>query len=459
MQDKNAILKRLGQFGIMSMAFRMIGVDYSAEFLKNVYDNGTTFRNPFREDHRGSVGLWVFDTENAANRSFGIEEPRIILRDFGITGKLKDYGPNSPLLFTDCFGLMAKCLNFFPELLATKYIFPSQTCPPGTILDIRMPKDGGPIPFVRKQSFAVIIRHIEDTLDREYDQDGFYRTDIVRVKFEKRLIREPTFLIDVVPREWNFKDKQYWNRLSLGSYFLDKQGVVPVQTLYRREFGGEVKWLYSYNPTDPAYAYILDILEIEGKHELCFEIYFPKRNSDKVKSFKFYTNYPSPLPALSNFWFSIGRTYSADVLVIQKSRKDGLCLASMDARGFPIFFERLFLGAECKPNVCVIHAKNEGINLYGEEVHTIKVNYRLVIILFDNDKAGMSGAWKIRKKLAPHVKVTCAFVPKGTAKDFTDFRVAHGERAAKELVKIGERVALNMLASPKKGKLTWKQFM
>ena len=101
-----------------------------------------------------------------------------------------------------------------------------------------------------------------------------------------------------------------------------------------------------------------------------------------------------------------------DVLVITKSLKDVMCLYEY---GIPAI-------APCSENEF----------LTDSQYQRVKAKYKQIILLWDNDYAGVSNAWKIRNKYSD-IKVM--FIPKSSGcKDFSDYRKMYGDKKTQQLI-------------------------
>ena len=101
-----------------------------------------------------------------------------------------------------------------------------------------------------------------------------------------------------------------------------------------------------------------------------------------------------------------------DILVITKSLKDCACLYEY---GIPAI-------APCSENEF----------LTDTQYQKIKSKFKHIILLWDNDYAGVSNAQKIRKQ---HSDLIVTFIPKKSGcKDFSDFRKVHGDKKTRELI-------------------------
>lgn len=102
-----------------------------------------------------------------------------------------------------------------------------------------------------------------------------------------------------------------------------------------------------------------------------------------------------------------------DLLVITKSLKDVMCLYEY--------------------GITAIAPCSENEFLTDTQYQKVKSKFNHIVLLWDNDYAGVSNAWKIRKA---HSDIKVMFIPKSSGcKDFSDYRKAHGDKKTQELIK------------------------
>lgn len=133
-----------------------------------------------------------------------------------------------------------------------------------------------------------------------------------------------------------------------------------------------------------------------------WRIYFPKR-----KSYRFLSNWDSKkiqgVKQLPN---------EGKLLVITKSLKDVMCLYSLGIPAIAPNSETLFI-----PDA-----------LYVE----LKDRFKNIVVLYDNDLAGIANMRKIRDKY----KAKCLWIPRSyETKDISDFHKKYGRKKTLELIK------------------------
>ena len=101
-----------------------------------------------------------------------------------------------------------------------------------------------------------------------------------------------------------------------------------------------------------------------------------------------------------------------DILVITKSLKDCACLYEY--------------------GITAIAPCSENEFLTDNQYQRIKNKFNKIILLWDNDYAGISNAQKIRKQ---HPDLIVMFIPKKSGcKDFSDYRKTYGDKKTRELI-------------------------
>ena len=147
-------------------------------------------------------------------------------------------------------------------------------------------------------------------------------------------------------REWNQNDANYWLQYNIGSSMLNRYNVRPIESYNMNKDNEsikiEAKYLYGY------YTKNGDIYKI-------YQPYNRKHKFHKVDS------YVQGLDQLE---------YNNPYLVICSSLKDAMCLKSF---GY---------------NIEVIAPDSENSLIKPHVIENLKIKYKKVITLFDNDEAG-----------------------------------------------------------------------
>jgi hypothetical protein len=162
--------------------------------------------------------------------------------------------------------------------------------------------------------------------------------------------------ISVVRRKFNDIDKGIWERGSITEKDLIKFNVYPVRECWIDDL--RAYWYNEKNQENVAYSYFFE----DGTTK----IYFPNKTKGK---FIGNSNYIQGLRELD---------FSKDIVFITKSLKDVIALYKL---GYTAIAEH-----------------TEGCMIRDWIVKLLKVAFKEVIILYDNDEAGINGAKKNSKK-------------------------------------------------------------
>ncbi len=258
------------------------------------------------------------------------------------------------------------------------------------------------INIANKGDFVYVLKHI-----MRMHSDFFYGgqqdstlTDAIKLSLDRIRKKKPN--IELVVRDWNKYDEDYWGQFGVNLPYLNRHFVYPVEQYYiERSVNPEPK--YFYDPKDVCYAYFLG----HKKGYLpSIKLYFPLRPHGGTR---FITN--------ANHLEGIYNLYSTnyDFIVLTKSSKDRLSLGCT--------WESLSLGYNKHPlKVGFINIPHETYRLRENEYNWMisKLAYEGELIsLMDNDRTGMEEAQWLRKKY----KIRPIIIPKELgAKDFAELR-------------------------------------
>lgn len=200
-------------------------------------------------------------------------------------------------------------------------------------------------------------------------------------------------IIQVEIKDFSKSEIEWWSDYGVTDKILKKFHVFSCKNVF---LNGNV--ISTSSDHCPIYGYY------GGKKEgiELWRIYFPKR-----KSYRFLSNWDSKkiqgIKQLPN---------EGKLLVITKSLKDVMCLYSLGIPAIAPNSETLFI-----PEV-----------LYVE----LKDRFKNIVVLYDNDLAGIANMRKIRDKY----KVKCLWIPRSyEAKDISDFHKKYGRKKTLELIK------------------------
>lgn len=284
-----------------------------------------------------------------------------------------------------------------------------------------------------REDFVKVLRHITFTFkDIFYGQEkdinliNEINTGIVAIKHKK-----PN--IELVVRNWNEYDKEYWGKFGVPLQYLNINFIYPVEQYYiNRKINPEPK--YFYNANDPCYGYCLG-QDRSGVYNI--KLYFPNRNKTVTR---FITNC-NHLEGIYN----LDKT-DYDIIVITKSTKDRVSLGAAILR-----INSLYGGVDKK--VGVINIPHETYKLRQNEFDWLKGKLSdrgKIVSLMDNDSTGKHEAIWLRN----NYQITPLLIPAiYCAKDFAELVSKHKFDEVVNLIK----QTINYISNyeRKNNKLTW----
>lgn len=284
-----------------------------------------------------------------------------------------------------------------------------------------------------REDFVKVLRHITFTFkDIFYGQEkdinliNEINTGIVVIKHKK-----PN--IELVVRNWNEYDKEYWGKFGVPLQYLNINFIYPVEQYYiNRKINPEPK--YFYNANDPCYGYCLG-QDRSGVYNI--KLYFPNRNKTVTR---FITNC-NHLEGIYN----LDKT-DYDIIVITKSTKDRVSLGAAILR-----INSLYGGVDKK--VGVINIPHETYKLRQNEFDWLKGKLSdrgKIVSLMDNDSTGKHEAIWLRN----NYQITPLLIPViYCAKDFAELISKHKFDEVVNLIK----QTINYISNyeRKNNKLTW----
>lgn len=199
--------------------------------------------------------------------------------------------------------------------------------------------------------------------------------------------------IQITQKEFSKAELKWWEDYGITNKILKKFGIYSCKYVFLNG-----KLFAESTDKYPIYGYYL------GKNENgeLWRIYFHYR-----KQFRFLSN--TPAKKIQGFK-QLPET--GPVLVITKSMKDVACLYSLGI-------------AACAPN-------SETLFIEDKVLEQLKSRFKRIIVLFDNDRAGMFNMAKIRRQ---HPELIYTMLPKDKAKDISDFYKLYGREVTVQLIK------------------------
>lgn len=267
-----------------------------------------------------------------------------------------------------------------------------------------------------KKDFVQILKHISLTFKHIINNEEKDPNIITKIEDGISKLRKDKPIIDLVIRNWNKYDIEYWNKFGISIKDLNINFVYPVDQYYiNRKQNPEPK--YYYDEKDPCYAYYLG----KGNDNINnYKLYFPKRNKDSHSRFICNCNHLEGIINLAE------REYTH--IVITKSTKDRIALGS-----FLKYYVSLYGGSNIK--IGVINIPHETYRLREVEVSWLKDKLRFdgeIVTLMDNDRTGMMEAIYFKKEF----NFKPILIPKEyNAKDFAELVEKYSINKICELVK------------------------
>lgn len=344
--SRTAVLNKISQESIFSTYFNI-----DINIIKYCIESGELVTSPIREDKKPTVG---FRYDNRG---------RLKMKDF------------AGYFWGDCFDAVAIVLS---AIYDRQY-------------DVNNKKD-----------FIDILRHITFTF-----KDIYYGNEIdpnidSSIKQALTIIKRTKPIIEVVVREWNSKDEEYWNQFGINISILNTRFIYPVDQYYiNRKTNPQPK--YFYNDKDPCYCYNLGT---DRNNINNIKLYFPLRNKNIGR---FITN-ANHLEGIYN----LDRN-DYKCIIITKSTKDRLAIECEILRLKAISgFLRDF-------NIGVINLPHETYKLRKIEIEWLKSKLKDKYCLFslmDNDETGINES----KYIEDNFGITSLFIPtRYKSKDFAEF--------------------------------------
>lgn len=343
--NKDYILKQVSQITIFSTYLNI-----RPELIQHCIDTGELITSPLREDVHPTCGF-RYDTRGKL--------------------KFKDFSGH---FWGDCFDLVAFVMS---SMYKTE------------------------INISNKSDFIKVLRHITFVF-----KDIFYGEEkdenlIKEISNTIGNIKRTKSIIELVVRNWNENDKEYWNKIGVPLSFLNINFIYPVEQYYiNRKVNPEPK--YYYKSDDPCYGYLLG-QDKQGINNI--KLYFPKRSRDNTR---FITNC-NHIEGVYNL-----NKNNYDIIVITKSTKDRVCIGATLERIKSLY------GGGMISQIGVINLPHETYKLRENEYQWLynKLNSNGELVsLMDNDKVGkIETIW-----LRDTYNIIPILIPKSyNAKDFSE---------------------------------------
>lgn len=344
---KELILSKVSQISIFAAYTGL-----SIETIQDCIDNNTMISSPFRIDEHPSFGF-RYDNRN-----------KLKGRDF------------AGYFWGDCFDAAAFVLSANNQFINVS----------------------------EKQYFRLVLNHIANTFKHIIygtEKDENINNEI---QVGLNIIRNRKNVIELVIRNWEDYDINYWKQFDIDISLLNTNFVYPIDQFYiNRNINPEPK--YYHNKKDLCYGYILG----QDKHGIYnIKLYFPNRKKGDVR---FITNC-NHIEGVLNF----NTNDKYDYIIITKSTKDRLALKSYLSKTTMSSF--LYGQA----TIGLINIPCESYKLKDREyeylLNNIKDRYN-IISLMDNDMVGKKEAIYLKKEF----NIIPILIPKEyECKDFAELR-------------------------------------
>ena len=357
---KNYILSKVDQITIFSVYFNL-----PIETIQYCIDTGEFIHSPIRLDVHPTCG---FRYDNRGKLKF------------------KDF---AGYFWGDCFDAVAYVISNMPKYKN---------------LDVNS-----------KQGFFEVLKHITFTF-----KDIFYgdaKDPLISKNIQETLskIKKDKQIIELVIREWNDYDEQYWKQFGVDLQSLNINFIYPIEQFYiNRKSNPEPK--YYYSEKDPCYGYILG-RDRQGIYNI--KIYFPNRNKSTTR-FITNCNHLEGIYQLSNDDY--------DIIILTKSTKDRVsiysCLKTINS----------LYGLNNINKIGLINIPHETYKLRSNEYKWLlsKLSDKGIIVsLMDNDRTGMIEAQYLRKEF----DILPLIIPKQyQAKDFSELIMKNDKKIIHNLI-------------------------
>ena len=226
-------------------------------------------------------------------------------------------------------------------------------------------------------------------------ENSYNTKEIKRIKYtnfrEKILEEKKECLIQFKPQHFTDKDLEYWKEFNIDYNILKRYNVYSSKYIFVNK-----KLVLTYYDTNPIYCYSLPNNKVK--------VYRPFADKGKYKWLSNATN--NEIQGLYQL------EYDSNTIVITKSMKDVMCLRSF--------------------GIDSIAPQAETNYLSRELADSVTSKYNKVIILYDNDEAGINGASELQKIL-PNSKIS--FIPiSSKCKDVSEYVSMYGKEKTEELL-------------------------
>lgn len=266
-----------------------------------------------------------------------------------------------------------------------------------------------------KEGFITVLRHITFTF-----KDIFYGTEkdpLISDNIKEALtkIKKEKQIIELVIRQWNLSDENYWKQFNVDLQTLNINFIYPIEQFYiNRKINPEPK--YYYSEKDPCYGYILG-KDRQGIYNI--KLYFPNRNKSTTR---FITN----CNHLEGIYQLEKDDY--DIIILTKSTKDRVSI-SASLKSMQSLYGELNIN-----KIGIINIPHETYKLRDNEFKWLQSKLSekgIIVSLMDNDRTGKIEANYLRKEY----NILPLIIPKKyQAKDFSELIMKNNKQEIYKLI-------------------------
>lgn len=240
--------------------------------------------------------------------------------------------------------------------------------------------------------------------------DFGYKTTKGLIRNKKPISISPRKLEETKPSEirvevrpFSEEELNWWKQYGITESILKKFKVFSCKTVFLNDtiFSCSTK-------SNPSYGYY------RGKNDNGIElwrIYYPTRNQ-----YRFISNWSASMIQGAKQLPSSGET-----LVVTKSMKDVMCLYSL--------------------GITAIAPNSENLFISDSQFDKLVRRFTNIVLFYDNDLPGIRNMNKIRKNIGKlNYNLKCIWLPRGTAKDISDFHSKYGREKTIEMIRKAEEI-------------------
>lgn len=270
------------------------------------------------------------------------------------------------------------------EKTPSMYIYLDASCMEYKYKDFSSGKQGGKYDIVMELfnlDYSSAMYKIIDDYNEWIKDGGFLEVD----ESYKPVSR---YQVDYIQkREWNEKDAEYWLQYNIGTNMLNAYNVYPIE--YYNMVKGSMEGIDKITIKQP---YVYGYFTESGQ---CYKIYQPKQDKYKFIKIGAYLQGYDQLK------------YDKKYLIICSSLKDAMCVKSMIN------------------DVEVVAPDSENTIIKPYIIENLKLKYKKVLSLLDNDQAGLTAMTKYKNDFG----ITPIFMK--SEKDISDATLKYGVHAVR----------------------------